>query len=209
MVEFGVKQLVFSSSSSVYGANTKIPFAETDDVSKMISPYAITKRAGELLCSYYAHLYGINIACVRFFTVYGPRGRPDMAPYMFTFKIMNNQPIERYGDGSTLRDYTFISDIVDGVIAAMDSKGYEIYNLGNNSPISLNEFIATIEEVTGRKANIIQKPMQEGDVPMTYADLTKSSKILGYNPKVKLKEGLKKVYEWMQQDKIVDQNKLK
>ena len=199
MKEFGVKQLVFSSSSSVYGANIKIPFSETDDVSRMISPYAVTKRAGELLCSCYAHLYGFNIACLRFFTVYGPRGRPDMAPYIFTSRIMQSQPIERYGDGSTLRDYTFILDVVDGILAAMHVQGYEIFNLGNNNPVSLQEFIATIEAVTGKKADIIQKPMQEGDVPLTYADLVKSSKMLGYKPKVSLREGLEKLYLWMKQ----------
>src|SRR3989344_5865066 len=164
--QFGIKDIVFASSSSVYGCNTKIPFCEDDDVSKQISPYAVSKRACELLASCYHNLYGLNITGLRFFTVYGPRGRPDMAPYMFMKKIMAGETIERYGDGSTQRDYTFIFDIVDGIIASIGHNG--IFNLGNNNPVSLTEFIATIEKVTGCKAKIVEKPMQEGDVLITF-----------------------------------------
>ena len=195
--EHGINQFVFGSSSSVYGVNKKVPFSECDDVGNMVSPYAVTKRAGELLCSCYHNLYGINIACLRFFTVYGPRGRPDMAPYMFTSRIMRGQPIDKFGGGSTKRDYTYVSDIVFGIKMALKVKGFEILNLGNNKPISLNRFIQTIEGIVGRKAVIRKKPMQKGDVPVTYADISKSYRLLGYKPKVSIEEGLTTLHGWL------------
>jgi UDP-glucuronate 4-epimerase len=192
-----ISTFVFASSSSVYGVNKKIPFSEDDDVSSMVSPYAVSKRAGELLCSNYHNLYGINVACLRFFTVYGPRGRPDMAPYMFIDKVMKGQEINKFGDGTTKRDYTFISDIVAGVVAALDVRGYEIVNLGNNSPVSLNEFIATVERVTGKKAKIKKMPMQPGDVPVTYADVSKAKRLFGYKPTTPISVGMRKLADWM------------
>ncbi|MBN2052256.1 GDP-mannose 4,6-dehydratase [Candidatus Woesearchaeota archaeon] len=195
--EHKVKNFVFASSSSVYGNQKKIPFSETDDVNNPISPYAATKKAGELLCHAYHHLYNMKITCLRFFTVYGPRGRPDMAPYKFTKAIMNSQPIQKFGDGKTKRDYTYIADIVKGVIAAVDAElGYEIINLGNNKPVELNKFIEVIEKVTGKKAIIEQKPMQAGDVDITYANIRKAQKLLGYKPETSIEEGMQKFVEW-------------
>jgi len=192
-----VKHFVFGGSSSVYGENKKIPFSENDKLDNMISPYAVSKRAGEMMCNCYHKLYGMNIVSLRFFTVYGPRGRPDMAPYLFTDKIMKGKQILKFGDGSSKRDYTFVSDIVDGIIRAMDFKGFDIFNIGNNDPISLNDFISLIERLTGKKAIIMQVPMQQGDVPITYADISKSKKKLGYNPKVKIEDGMRQFVEWL------------
>lgn len=195
--DYKVKSFVFASSSSVYGNQKKIPFSETDDVSNPISPYAATKKAAELLCHTYHHLYNMKITCLRFFTVYGPRGRPDMAPYKFTKLIMGGKPIPKYGDGTTKRDYTYVTDIVKGVIAAVDKElDFEIVNLGNNRPIELNEFIRVIERVTGKKAIINQMPMQQGDVNITYANITKAQKLLGYKPETSIEEGMKKFVEW-------------
>lgn len=195
--ENGVKNFVFASSSSVYGGASKVPFFEKDNVDKPISPYAATKKSGELLCHTYHHLYGLNVACLRFFTVYGERGRPDMAPYKFMKRVMEGMFIEKYGKGDSSRDYTYVGDIVQGVIGALDNnKGYEIYNLGNSYPISLNDFIKTIEDVTQYKAVIKQKGMQAGDVHITYADITKAKQMIGYDPQTSLKEGMKRMYEW-------------
>lgn len=200
--DFGIKHFIFASSSSVYGKNKKVPFSESDNVDKPISPYAATKKAGELMCYTYHHLYGINITCLRFFTVYGPRGRPDMAPYKFTKLIDEGKPIERYGDGTSKRDYTYIKDIVSGVLAAVDKEfGYEIINLGNSQTVMLNDFISVIEKCLGKKAEIIEKPMPAGDVPVTYADISKAKKILGYNPTTSIDEGIKEFIDWyIQQD---------
>jgi UDP-glucuronate 4-epimerase len=194
--EFNIKNVVFASSSSVYGNNKKIPFSETDNVDNPISPYAASKKGGELLCYTYHHLYNMNVVCLRFFTVYGPRGRPDMAPYKFTKLIMEGKPIEVYGDGTTKRDYTYVTDIVSGIISALDIKGYEIINLGNNNPIELKYFISIIEKNTKIKAKQVKKPMQPGDVNITYADIRKAKKLLKYNPKVPIEEGLKRLVEW-------------
>ena len=195
--DFKVKSFVFSSSSSVYGNQKKIPFSETDNVDNPISPYAATKKACELICYTYHHLYNMKITCLRFFTVYGPRGRPDMAPYLFTDWIYNGKPIKRFGDGSTKRDYTFITDIVKGVVAAIDKElEFEIINLGNNKPVMLNDFIKVIEKVTGKKAVIEQLPMQPGDVDITYADVSKAEKLLGFKPTTSIEEGMKKFFEW-------------
>lgn len=201
--EFEIKQFVFASSSSVYGNQEKIPFSETDNVDNPISPYAATKKACELIAYTYSHLYYINTIGLRFFTVYGPAGRPDMAPYLFTKAILNDQPINKFGDGSTRRDYTFIDDIVSGVVAAIDlDHSYEIINLGNNTPVSLNEFISTLEEITGKEMKINQMGMQPGDVDQTYADISKAQKLLGYDPKTNFKEGLTKFVEWYKENRL-------
>ena len=195
--DFKVKNFVFASSSSIYGVNKKIPFSEEDRVDNQISPYAVTKRAGELLCRSYHGLYGMNISCLRLFTVYGPRGRPDMAPYKFTKLIDEGKELEMYGDGTTMRDYTFIADIVSGFAAALDKDyGFEIFNLGNSQTVELKYFISVIEGLLGKKARIIRKPMQPGDVPITYADVSKAKKMLGYNPKTSAEEGMKKFIDW-------------
>jgi UDP-glucuronate 4-epimerase len=203
--DFKLENFVFASSSSVYGNQKKIPFSETDDVDNPISPYAATKKTGELICYTYHHLYKLNTTCLRFFTVYGPRGRPDMAPFLFTKWILEGKPIKRFGDGKQKRDFTFIKDIVAGVIAANDKPlGYEIINLGNNKPIELNKFILVIENITGKKANIKQLPKQPGDVDLTYADVKKANKLLGYKPSINIEEGMKEFIEWYK-----DFNKIK
>ncbi len=194
---FNVQNFVFGSSSSVYGVNRKIPFLESDDVSNQVSPYAVTKRAGELFCNNYHKLYGMNITCLRFFTVFGPRGRPDMAPYKFTHSIYNGLPVDMYGDGTSARDYTYVGDIVEGIIyAAKKPLGFEIINLGNSKPIQLKNFISVIESVVGKKALINRKEMPPGDVPITYADISKAKRLIGYNPKMGFEEGMRKFFEW-------------
>ncbi|MEM2131479.1 MAG: GDP-mannose 4,6-dehydratase [Candidatus Woesearchaeota archaeon] len=194
---FKVKNFVFASSSSVYGGNKKIPFSENDFTDNAISPYAATKKAGEVLCYTYSHLYNLNVSCLRFFTVYGPRGRPDMAPYLFTKNIIEGKPIKMFGDGTSKRDYTYISDIVSGIVSALEKNfKYEIFNLGNSDTVALKDLIKTIEEITGKKAIIKKEKMPLGDVPITYADITKSKKLLGYEPKVKIREGMQKFYDW-------------
>lgn len=199
--DFKVKSFVFASSSSVYGNQKKTPFSETDNVDNPISPYAATKKAAELLCHTYHHLYKMKITCLRFFTVYGPRGRPDMAPYLFTDLISKGKPIHKFGDGTTQRDYTYIADIVKGVIVAIDRElDFEIINLGNNKPVMLNDFIQVIEKTTGKKAIIKEMPMQPGDVDITYADISKASKLLGYKPETSIEEGMKKFVEWYKEN---------
>ena len=197
MVKFNVNKLVFASSSSVYGNNEKVPFSEEDNVDNPISPYAATKKANELMCYTYHHLYGANINCLRFFTVYGPRGRPDMAIAKFVRLIDSGESIEMYGDGSTRRDYTFIDDIVSGVVSALDRDfGYEIFNLGNSDTALLKDLISIIETSLGKKAVILEKEIQQGDVEVTYADISKAKRMLGYNPKTKISDGVKKYIEW-------------
>jgi len=173
----GIRKFVFASSSSVYGINAKVPFHEDDKLDKPISPYAATKIAGELQCFTYHHLYGIPMVCLRFFTVYGPRQRPDMAIHKFTRCIAEGRAIMMFGDGSSRRDYTYISDIVDGVMAALEGDfGFEIFNLGESKTIALRDLIAEIERAVGRKAKIQRLPDQPGDVPITFADVgTESS----------------------------------
>lgn len=196
--EFAVKKFVFASSSSVYGNNTKVPFAESDCVDFPISPYAATKKAGELLCHTYSHLYGIDMTCLRFFTVYGPRQRPDLAIHKFAKLIEAGEPIPVFGDGSMMRDFTYIDDIIDGTVAAMQKcKGYEIYNLGESRPVRLDELIARIEKALGKKAIINRLPHQPGDVNKTYADVTKAEKHLNYKPNTKIETGLKKFVTWL------------
>jgi len=198
--QFNIK-MVFASSSSIYG-NNKIPFSENEPAEEQISPYGTTKRIGERLCEMYSNLYNLNIICLRFFTVYGPRGRPDMAPYIFTKNILEGKKIGIFGDGSSQRDYTFIEDITDGIVSAMkkDIK-FEIINLGDSKPVLLKDFIALIEKITGRKAIIENLPEQKGDMKATYADISKAKELLGYEPKVSIEEGMKKFIEWYKNEK--------
>lgn len=195
--EFKIKNFVLTSSSSVYGNSKDIPFSEVQNVDFPISPYAATKKSTELLAYTYHHLHGLNINVIRPFTIYGPRGRPDMAPFLFPMWIEQGKAIKKFGDGTSMRDYTYISDFVSGFISAIDTPlGYEIFNLGNSTPISLNEFIETIENIIGKKAQINQLPMQPGDVEVTYADISKAEKLLGYKPKTKIEEGLTQFWNW-------------
>ena len=196
--EFAVEQFVFGSSSSVYGINSKVPFAEDDKISQPISPYAATKAAGELLCHTYSHLYPIRTVCLRFFTVYGARQRPDLAIHKFARLISDNKPIEMFGDGTTRRDYTFVDDIIQGVRAAIDYREtpHEIFNLGESDTVELRELITLLEKNLDQKAVIERQPMQPGDVPQTFADITKARKLLDYNPTTKIEEGIRKFVEW-------------
>ena len=188
-----IKQFILASSSSVYGDQTKVPFSEADKLAKPISPYAETKLEAEALC----RQDNFPVTVLRFFTVYGPKGRPDMAPYLFTKNILKNQPIIRYGDGSTSRDYTYIDDVVKGIIAAVHKPlAYEIINLGNNQPVKLNDFIKTIEKITQKKAKIIEKPRHPADVPSTFADISKAKKLLNWQPKTNLETGLRRFIKW-------------
>ena len=192
-----VGKFIFGSSSSVYGNNRKVPFSEKDDVDRPISPYAATKRAGELLCATYHELYRLNVFCLRFFTVYGPRQRPEMAIHKFTRHIDQGLPLPRYGDGSTSRDYTYIDDIVHGLRRAMDRvQGYEIINLGGSRTTRLAELIALLEARLGRKATIDGEPDQPGDVATTWADVAKAQRLLGYEPQVAIEDGLSRFVEW-------------
>ncbi|MFY9225960.1 MAG: GDP-mannose 4,6-dehydratase [Blastocatellia bacterium] len=192
-----VKNFVFASSSSVYGVNSKLPFSETDPINQPISPYATTKRSGELLAFNYSHLYNLPITCLRFFTVYGPRQRPEMGIHKFTRKIFNNEPIEIYGSGESRRDYTYIDDIVTGVINALDRvKQFAIYNLGESSPINLSDLVLTIEQAIGKKAIIKHLPEQPGDVPVTFADISLAKTELDFNPKTDIKTGISYFVDW-------------
>jgi UDP-glucuronate 4-epimerase len=200
--EFMVPHFVFASSSSVYGNQKKVPFSETDPVNNPISPYAATKKAGEMLCHTYAHLFGIKMTCLRFFTVYGPKGRPDMAPYLFTEAIIKGETINKFGDGTSRRDYTYIDDIVQGIKAALKQPfEFEIINLGNNTPVTLNRFLDLLQEIIGKEAKINQMPMQPGDVDQTYADISKAQELLGFAPKTSFKQGLTKFVEWYQHNR--------
>lgn len=195
--KFAVKKFIFASSSSVYGNSEKFPFSETQTVDYPISPYAATKRAGELICSTYNHLYGLPIICLRFFTVYGPCGRPDMAPYLFIDAIANGHPIHRFGDGSSMRDYTFISDIVAGILASLDTNlNFEIINLGNSQTVSLNAFISAIEKITDKKAIIIEEEKKVGEMDQTAADISKAKRLINFYPVTDIYDGLQKMFEW-------------
>lgn len=200
--KYAVKKFVFGSSSSVYGNNSKVPFCETDDVDFPISPYGATKKAGELICHSYSHLYDIDVTCLRLFTVYGPRQRPDLAIHKFCKLIEAGRPIPVYGDGSMRRDFTYIDDIIDGVVRAMQRcEGYEIYNLGRSQPIRLDELVSAIEKALGKKAIINRLPTQPGDVKQTYADVTKAQRELGYEPKTQLRVGLEHFVKWLRKVK--------
>jgi UDP-glucuronate 4-epimerase len=199
-VEHKVGKFLFASSSSVYGNLSKVPFSEKDPVANPISPYAATKRAGELLCYTYWHLYRLPIFCLRFFTVYGPRQRPDLAIHKFTRLISHGKPIPVFGDGSTSRDYTYVADIVNGIMACLERcDRYQIYNLGGSDPITLSNLIAELETAIGRKAIIDRRPAQPGDVERTYADLTQSRAELSYQPRVPISEGLKRFVAWFKE----------
>lgn len=199
-----IKSFVFISSSSVYGNNKKVPFSELDNVDNPISPYAATKKAGELICHTYHSLYDINIACLRYFTVYGPRQRPDLAINKFTRLMLENQEIPMYGNGTTSRDYTFVSDIVDGTIRSLNwtqegNNKFEIFNLGGSNPISLRNLIDLIGKTLEVSPNIKCMPMQPGDVDVTYSDFSHAKELLGYNPQVKIEEGIKQFVSWYKQ----------
>jgi UDP-glucuronate 4-epimerase len=193
----GIKNFIFASSSSVYGENQRVPFTEKDLDIQPISPYGATKRAGELLCYSYHHLYAMNIACLRIFTAYGPRQRPEMAIHKFTRLIDQGEKIPIFGDGSSRRDYTYIDDLIDGILGVIrHHKGFEIYNLGESQTTSLKELIRLIEKAIGKKANIELLEPQPGDVSVTYADITKAKRMLKYQPGVKMEEGIKRFVEW-------------
>jgi UDP-glucuronate 4-epimerase len=195
--EFKIKDFIYASSSSVYGRNSKIPFSETDNVDKPVSLYAATKKATELIAHTYHHLYGINCIGLRFFTVYGPWGRPDMALFKFTKAILENKPIDVYNFGNMERDFTYIDDIVRGTVAALDSGlKCEIFNLGNNQPVKLDYFISVIEKILGKTAKKNLLPMQLGDVKRTYADITKAKEMLGWQPKIGIEEGIERFVKW-------------
>lgn len=197
----GVTRFVVASSSSVYGNNEKVPFAETDDVSRPISPYAATKVATELICRTASHLHGLPITALRFFTVFGPRQRPDLAIHMFLRRVAAGESIPVFGDGSTSRDYTYVDDIIDGVTRAIDRCGqvekFRVYNLGGEHPVTLTQMIEAVEQTVGRKAVIDRQRNQPGDVTRTWADLTRSKAELGYEPHTGLIEGMARQWEWM------------
>ena len=199
--EFKVRRLIFGSSSSVYGVTNNVPFCEDDLDTRPISPYAATKLAAELMCYTYAHLYGLTTICLRFFTVYGPRQRPDLAIHKFTALIESGKPIPVYGDGSMGRDYTYVDDIVAGVVASLDyvpdgKVPFEVFNLGNSHPVRLAELIAHLEAATGKKALQERLPDQPGDVPITWASIEKAKRLLGYSPKTSMERGLRNFVDW-------------
>ena len=201
MKDLGLTNMVFASSSSVYGNNEKIPFAESDRVDAPISPYAASKVAGELACRTMHSLYGFNITCLRFFTVYGPRQRPDLAIHKFTDLIIKKMPIPVFGSGQSARDYTFVDDIVDGITSAMNNlNGFDIINLGESNTITLSELIASLERHIGQNAIIDRQGRQTGDVDITYADITKAKKVLDYNPKYTKEDGLAAFVAWKRQE---------
>jgi UDP-glucuronate 4-epimerase len=200
--ELKIKQFVFASSSSVYGVNPRVPWSEEDSVLQPISPYASTKVSGELLGHVYSHLYGIRFLGLRFFTVYGPRQRPDLAIHKFCRNIVNGTPITVFGDGSTRRDYTFVDDIVEGLCAAIHYQGsmYEVVNLGNNTTVGLLEMIAALERALGLEAVLEFQPDQLGDVPQTWANIRRAGEMLGYHPRTPFAEGVSAFVEWLKND---------
>jgi UDP-glucuronate 4-epimerase len=194
----GVERFVFASSSSVYGISKKVPFSEDQHLTQTLSPYAATKIAGEFLCSTYSHLNQMRVVALRYFTVYGPRQRPDLAIHQFTRRIYAGQPIEQFGDGTTRRDYTYIDDVIQGTMAALKYDGplYDIFNLGESDTIQLRDLIAAIENALGKKAKINRMPEQPGDMPLTCADISKARKLLDYNPATRFSDGLPRFMEW-------------
>lgn len=196
--DFEVKQFVFGSSSSVYGINSSLPFSEDDRINQPISPYASTKAAGELLCHTYSHLFDIRTVCLRFFTVYGARQRPDLAIHKFSRLISEGKPIQIFGDGKTRRDYTYVDDIIQGVRASIDYDGsmHEIFNLGESETTELRRLVELLEDNLGMKAEIDRQPMQPGDVPVTFADISKAKRLLNYDPRTKIEDGIPKFVEW-------------
>ena len=195
--DFRPSHLVFASSSSVYGGSTDVPFREDNPVSGPISPYAATKRMNELQAHVYSHIYGVNVTMLRFFTAYGPRQRPDMAIHQFTERIVEGEPVPMFGDGSTQRDYTYIDDIIDGVICCVDKPfRYDIFNLGEQHTTSLRDLIDLIAKCVGKPATIQQLPPQPGDVPITHADIGRARELLGYNPTFAMEEGIRRFVAW-------------
>jgi UDP-glucuronate 4-epimerase len=194
----GVEGFIFASSSSVYGASKTVPFSEDQYLTQTLSPYAATKIAGEFLCSTYSHLYQLRVVALRYFTVYGPRQRPDLAIHQFTRRIYAGQTIEQFGDGTTRRDYTYIDDVIQGTMAALQYEGplFDIFNLGESETIQLKDLIVAIEKALGKKAKINQLPEQPGDMPLTCADISKARKLLDYRPTIRLNEGLPRFVEW-------------
>ena len=199
-----VKHVVFGSSSSVYGVNPKVPFSEDDPIFNPISPYAATKAAGELLCHTYSHLYDMRIVCLRFFTVYGARQRPDLVIHKFAKLISAREPIPVFGDGTTRRDYTYIDDIIAGVRGAIDydKSDYEIINLGESRTVELRELISLLESALDQPAEIDWQPSQPGDVPQTFADVSKARKLLGYNPRTAIEDGIRRFVEWFRTNQL-------
>jgi len=195
----GIRKLIIASSSSVYGVNSKVPFAEDDPIFRPISPYAASKLACEALGHVYHHLYGMDIVMLRFFTVYGPRQRPDLAIHKFAQLITAGKPIPVFGDGSTARDYTYITDTVDGIMAATRGPfGYQIINLGESQTVKLSYLIELLERALGKKAILDRQPSQPGDVPITFANIEKARALLGYEPRVKIEKGIEKFVHWFQ-----------
>jgi len=198
----GVKKITLASSSSVYGVNAKVPFSESDPIFSAVSPYAASKLAGEALGHVYHHLYGLDVAVLRFFTVYGPRQRPDLAIHKFTRLIDAGKPIPVFGDGSTARDHTFVTDILDGVLACTNKEfGFEIFNLGESQTIRLDKLIALIESALGKQAVIDRQPLQPGDVPITFADISKARRLLGYQPQVPAEKGIPLFVDWFRKNR--------
>jgi UDP-glucuronate 4-epimerase len=197
----GVERFIFASSSSVYGACKSVPFSEGELLTQTLSPYAATKIAGEFLCSTFSHLYQMRVVALRYFTVYGPRQRPDLAIHQFTRKIYAGQPIDQFGDGTTRRDYTYIDDVIQGTLAALDYRGplFDIFNLGESETIQLKDLIASIESALGKKAKINRLPEQPGDMPLTCADISKARKLLNYTPNTRLPDGLPRFIDWFVQ----------
>lgn len=197
-VKAGAAKFVFASSSSVYGAADEVPFRETAPLRRTFSPYAATKVSGEQLCSVYSSLHDLPVVSLRFFTVYGPAQRPDLAIHKFTRAIWEGKPIPKFGDGSSRRDYTYIDDIVQGILGAVDYRGakYDVFNLGESETTTLSELISSIEVALGKKAVIDRKPDQPGDMPATWADISKARELLGYSPKTKISEGIPKFVDW-------------
>jgi UDP-glucuronate 4-epimerase len=194
----GVERFIFASSSSVYGASKKVPFSEDQHLTQTFSPYAATKIAGEFLCSTFSHLYQMRVVVLRYFTVYGPRQRPDLAIHQFTRRIYAGEAIDQFGGGTTRRDYTYIDDIIQGTLAGLKYEGplFDIFNLGESETIRLKDLISAIESALGKKAKINQLPEQPGDMPLTCADISKAKKLLGYDPKTKFQEGLPRFIDW-------------
>jgi UDP-glucuronate 4-epimerase len=195
--EFGVSQFVLASTSSIYGAMGKVPFMETDPTDKPLAPYPATKKACEVLAYTYHHLYGLSCAVLRFFNVYGPRGRPDMAPFKFTESIVAGREFPLYDEGRPRRDWTFISDIVLGVLAAADvDLGYEIFNLGRGQPVRMRDFVTILEKLIGRSAHWHTEPLASSEMTVTFADTSKAQRLLGYSPHISIEEGLARFWEW-------------
>jgi UDP-glucuronate 4-epimerase len=199
----GARTFVFGSSSSVYGTNSKLPFSEDDAITRPVSPYAATKRANELMAYAYHHLHGLSVTCLRFFTVYGPRQRPEMAIYHFTEKLARGEAVPRYGDGSSARDYTYIDDIVAGTLAALDAAApFEIVNLGGSRTTTLQRLIQLIADALGTEARVEELPPQPGDVPITFADVSKAKKLWGWEPRVAIEEGIGRFVEWFRTNRL-------